>query len=394
MDGFFFFDKNSIAYIFVLVVRLSVKALMNLSQLVSLANAHPWAYVAIVMNLMVIFINGWTDGPNAIATCVTTRAMRPRSAVIMAAVCNMLGVLCIGFLAVYLSDTGSVAQTIASLVSWPDTASIDRVMVAISAGLFAIIVWSLGSTYFGFPSSESNELVGGITGAAMAMAALMGASNWFSYLSWNAWNKVLYGFFGSLILGFLLGWGLTKLIEIICRNLHRGKTTRFFKRGQIVSAGFMSFVHGIQDGAKFIGVFIMIAAMLSSASGQAYDTSSLAEAWWIYVPVALVMTAGTSMGGYNIIKTLGKDMAKLQMHEAFATDIASVIGLSLATFLGIPVSTGTVKSTAILGGGATKGIKKVKWNVAGKMVGSWVLIFPLTALIGFVFAAIFMCFVH
>src|SRR5574344_213721 len=362
---------------------------MSINQFFSIIGEHPWAIVALVLNFIVIFINGWTDGPNAIATCVTTRAIKPKAGVAMAAICNLLGVLAIGAFASYLSGFGDVAQTIANLAKWPSDLSIDKVMVAISSGLVAIVVWSLGSTMFGFPSSESNELVGGITGAAMAVAALSGQSNWFVYVGWSAWGKVLYGFFGSLILGFILGYGLTKLIEVICRRMHKGKTTRFFEKGEIVSAGFMSFVHGIQDGAKFIGVFIMIAAMLVASGGESYDTSSLSGVWWMYVPVAIVMTAGTCMGGYNIIKTLGHDMASLEKYQAFATDIAATIGLLLATFLGIPVSTGTVKSTAILGGGASKSFRRVPWDVAGKMVGSWILIFPLTAVISFVFVAIF-----
>jgi PiT family inorganic phosphate transporter len=373
---------------------------MSLSDFLNLASLHPWAYVAIVLNFGVIFINGWTDGPNSIATCVTTRAMKARSAVIMSAIFNFLGVLCIGFLAKFLTDFADVSQTIASLVRWPSDISVDRELVAICGGLFAIVVWSLGSTYFGFPSSESNELVGGVSGAVICIALFAGQSNVFTYLGWNAWAKVLYGFFGSLILGFLLGWALTKLIEVICQKMTRGKTTRFFTKSQIASAGMMSFIHGIQDGAKFIGVFIMVAGMLALSSpqyaGDEYDSVivGLAGQWWMYVPVAFVMGGGTLMGGYNIIRTLGKDMAKLQMYQAFATDIASAIGLLLATFFGIPVSTGTVKSTAILGCGASKGYRRVHWDVAGKMVGSWVAIFPLTAVIGFVFTAIFLCFVH
>lgn len=364
---------------------------MDIGQFFSLVNAHPWAYPVIVLNLAVIFINGWTDGPNAIATCVTTRCIRPYKAVVIAAIGNLVGILLVGLLGTLLAnltDFGSVAKTIASLANFDtstDTA-LTNALIAVSAGLLSIVIWSLGSTFFGFPSSESNELVGGITGGAMALGALAG-ENWFAMVGWSAWIKVLIGFFGSLILGFILGYGLTKLIEVICRKMTRGKTTRFFVKAQIVSAGAMSFVHGVQDGSKFIGVFILLAVMLSQ--GGTVDVSELQNAWWLYVPVALVMAGGTLMGGYSIIKTLGKDMADLQKYQAFATDIASVIGLLLATFFGLPVSTGSVKSTSILGCGASRGIKKVHWNVAGEMIGSWIVIFPATALIGFVFTLLF-----
>lgn len=360
---------------------------MTLSSFFTLVNAHPWGYAVILLNLGVIFINGWTDGPNAIATCVTTRCMAAKKAVLMAAFFNFLGVLAIGLLGAYLSETGSVAKTVASLIQFSTATEADLTdaLIALSAGLSAIVIWSLGSTYFGFPSSESNELVGGITGAGMALAAL-GGKNWFSLINWSSWGKVLYGFVGSLLLGFLLGYALTKLIAWLCRKATRGVTTRFFTKGQIVSAAGMSFVHGIQDGAKFIGVFMLLASLLNGGSS---DVSSLASAWWMCLIVAFVMTAGTLMGGYSIIKTLGSEMAHLEKYQAFATDIASVIGLLGATFLGLPVSTGTVKSTAILGGGASRNFRRVHWNVAGEMIGSWIAIFPLTALIGFLITLLF-----
>jgi inorganic phosphate transporter, PiT family len=360
---------------------------MSIGEFFALVNAHPLGYIVIFLNFAVIFINGWTDGPNSIATCVITRCLKPRTAVLIAAIFNCLGVLCIGLIGAYLSDFANVAQTIASLVSFDTStdALLNDALIAISAGLFAIIVWSLGSTYFGFPSSESNELVGGITGAAMALCALSGL-NWFGSINWSAWSKVLIGFVGSLLLGFLLGYGLTKLIEALFKKAHRGRSTKFFTKGQIVSAAAMSFVHGIQDGAKFIGIFILLTAMLS---GSSVGASSLQTVWWMYVPTAIVMTAGTMMGGYTIIRTLGAQMATLEKYQAFATDIASVIGLLLATFFSVPVSTGTVKSTSILGCGASKSFRRVHWDVAGKMIGSWVAIFPLTAMIGFLMTAIF-----
>lgn len=362
---------------------------MTIAQFFALLGAHPWSIVACLLDCAVIFVNGWTDGPNSIATCVTTRAMRPRNAVIMAAILNFIGVIAIGLISSLIVGYGDVSQTIAKIAIYPSSISVDKVMVAVSAGLFSIVCFSLGSAKIGFPSSESNALVGGMTGGAMAIAVLQGEANWFSYVGWDSWAKVLYGFFGSLFLGFLLGFAITKLIEVICRKMRRGPTTRFFAKGEIASAGLMSFVHGMQDGAKFIGVFILIAALLGSADGSAYDTSALAGVWWMYVPVALIMGGGTCVGGYNIIKKLGSDMAHLEKYQGFATDLASIVSLLLVTFLGIPVSTGTVKSTAIVGGGAAKSWRRVHWDVAGKMVGSWILIFPVTALIAFLFTCIF-----
>lgn len=366
---------------------------MDIASFFPLANAYPWAYVAIVLTWGVTFVNGWTDGPNSIATCVTTRAMRPKPAVIMCAILNGIGTLAIGAFASFISSLagGDVSKTIAQLVNWGDS-GINQILCAISCGMAAIIIVSLLCTAFGFPSSQSNCLIGGLTGAGMAITAISGEANWFANIGAEPWIKVAIGFFGSLLLGFALGYGMTKLIQLICRKMNKGATTRFFNKGQIVTSGIMSFFHGIQDGAKFIGVSMLVVAMLaSSQNGQAYSANltSLSGVWWIYLPIAILEFAGTMVGGYNIIKTMGKGMAILKKYQAFATDIAASIGLLLATFFGLPVSTGTVKSTAIMGGGAARSFRRVRWNVAGRMVFWGVIVFPLSALAGFLGVLIF-----
>lgn len=359
----------------------------------SLCNAHPWAYIALLINFGVVFVNGWTDGPNAIATVVTTRTMKPKTAIIMCAVLNAIGVIIIGAFSKYISVLvgGDVSQTIANLVSW-GSSSTDAILCAIACGLMAIVVVSLICTFFGFPSSQSNCLVGGITGAGIALIILgKGAS-----IAINPWIKVIIGFVGSLVIGFALGYGLTLLIQVIFRNVTKGKSTRFFNVGQIVTSGVMSFMHGVQDGAKFLGVSILIGAILAADSGADYATSlaALSGTWWIYVPVAIFITAGTLMGGKKIIKTMGKGMAILKKYQAFATDIAASIALLLATFFGLPVSTGTVKSTAIMGGGAARSFKRVKWPVAGKMVMWGFIAFPFSAVVGMLLVLIFVWTTH
>ena len=361
---------------------------MSIQEFFSLCNTHPWAYIALFLNFAVVFVNGWTDGPNSIATAVTTRAIKPKAAVIMCAILNVAGVILIGALSVYISKLmgGDVSQTIASLVNWGDI-SVDKVLCGIACGLLAIVVVSLVCTYFGFPSSQSNCLIGGITGSGLALMIL--GSN--GSIGANPWIKVLIGFGGSLILGFLLGYGLTLLIQWLFRKATRGKASRFFGVGQVVTSGLMSFFHGVQDGAKFIGIFILIGATLSTTKGgdSVSAIASLTGTWWIYVPVAVFIGLGTMMGGYNIIKTMGNGMAKLEKYQAFATDIAASIALLLATAFGLPVSTGTVKSTAIMGGGATKGFKRVKWPVAGRMVMWGVIVFPASALVAMLLVLIF-----
>ena len=361
---------------------------MTIQEFFTLCNAHPWAYIALIINFGVVFVNGWTDGPNSIATAVTTRALRPKIAVAMCALLNIAGVVLIGAFSAYISKIsgGDVSQTIASLVNWGE-ASIDKILCGTACGLMAIIAVSLLCTYFGFPSSQSNCLIGGITGSGLALMILGNNGS----IGLNPWIKVLIGFAGSLILGFLLGYGITLLIQVIFRKVTRGKSTRFFNIGQIVTSGLMSFFHGVQDGAKFIGISILIGATLSASNGgeQAAAITALTGTWWIYVPVAVFIGLGTMMGGYNIIKTMGNGMARLQKYQAFATDIAASIGLLLATTFGLPVSTGTVKSTAIMGGGAAKGFKRVKWPVAGRMVLWQTIVFPASAITAMVLVFIF-----
>ena len=366
---------------------------MNISEFFNLCNMHPWAYIAIIVNLGVVFINGWTDGPNSIATAVTTRAITPKKAVAMCAILNAVGVILIGALATYLSAIigGDVSQTIAKLISWGNS-SVDQILCAITCGLLAIIAVSLICTYFGFPSSQTNCLIGGITGAGLSLIAL----GYNASIEANPWIKVIIGFVGSLVLGLLLGYGFTLLIQVIFKKVTKGKSTRFFNVGQVVTSGLMSLMHGVQDGAKFLGISILIAAILKSNSGSAYSDAliSLSGTWWLYVPVAIMIFAGTLMGGYKIIKTMGRGMATLQKYQAFATDLAASVGLLLATIFGLPVSTGTVKSTAIMGGGAAKNIKRVKWPVAGKLVMWGAIAFPFSAFFGFVLTLIFIWTCH
>ena len=366
---------------------------MTIQEFFNLCNQHPWAYIALIINLGVVFVNGWTDGPNSIATAVTTRAIKPRAAVIMCALLNSAGVVVIGAFSIYLSKLvgGDVSQTIANLVNWGN-ASVDKVLCGIACGLLAIVVVSLICTYFGFPSSQSNCLIGGITGSGLALMTLGSSGS----IGINPWIKVLVGFGGSLVLGFLLGYGLTLLIQVIFKKVTRGKSTRFFNVGQVVTSGLMSFVHGIQDGAKFIGIFILIGAILNSSGSADHSASALAltGVWWIYVPVAVFIMLGTFMGGYNIIKTMGKDMAHLEKYQAFATDIAASIALLLATLFGLPVSTGTVKGTAIMGGGAAKSFRRVRWSVAGKMVMWGVIVFPASAIVSMILVYIFVWTCH
>ena len=360
--------------------------MLSFPDFIKLCNAHPWAYIALFINLVVVFINGYTDGSSTVATAVHTRALRPRTAFIISGVFNLLGAVVIGAFSIYLSKVfgGDIVNTISSLVNF-GSASIDKILCVVACGLVSIIIISQVCTHLGLPSSQSNCLIGGLTGGGVALIVLgFGGS-----IGLMPWIKVLAGFVGSLIVGFLLGFGITKLIEVICKNMNKGKTNRFFNNGQIVSTSLMSFVHGIQDGGKFIGISVLIFAILYQDKPLDEAVNIINGTWWIYIPVALVLCGGCLLGNKKIVNSLGRGMADINNYQAFATDIASSLGLLVATLFGLPLSTGTIKNTAIMGTASTRSVRRVKWKKAGQIVLWNALAFPLTALVAFIFALIF-----
>ena len=203
----------------------------------------PTLCVITILILGVILVNGWTDAPNAIATCVSTRSIRPKRAIIIAAIFNFLGV----FVMTLLSST--VAQTIYNIANFGNDAS--SALVALCAGLVAIVAWAVFAWWFGIPTSESHSLIAGITGSAIAI------QNGISGINFGEWKKVIIGLLLSAIIGFIFGYAITKIIEKICKNFDRRKTLPFFKKFQVFSGATMAFMHGAQDGQKFIGIFLL-----------------------------------------------------------------------------------------------------------------------------------------
>lgn len=202
--------------------------------------SSPILFITVLLTLGVIFVNGWTDAPNAIATCVTTRCMGIKSAIWMSAAFNFLGVF------IMTQINSSVASTISNMVDFGGNTR--EALIALCAALFSIVVYSVGASYFGIPTSESHSLIAGLSGAAIAI------HNGFGGINASEWAKVLYGLVMSLLLGFVIGWVVCRLVSIVCGRMDRRKTNRFFKGAQIFGAAAMSFMHGAQDGQKFIGV--------------------------------------------------------------------------------------------------------------------------------------------
>jgi PiT family inorganic phosphate transporter len=347
---------------------MEIKLVDFLGQLVS----NPVLIITTLLTLGVIFVNGWTDAPNAIATCISTRSMSPRAAIIMASVFNFLGVL------VMTLFNATVAQTIYKMVDFRGNSH--DALVALCAALFAIILWATAAWWFGIPTSESHALIAGITGAAIALQGGIEGVNP------DEWVKVVYGLFLSVIMGFGLGVFVVKSIEFIFRRFDRRKTYYAFRAAQIAGGAGMAFMHGAQDGQKFMGVFML---SMFLAQGQAGATEFIIPMWLI-VLCSAVMALGTSIGGYRIIKAVGMDMVKLEPYQGFSADAAAAISLFTASVLGLPVSTTHTKTTSIMGVGAAKRISSVNWGIVKEMVVTWFLTFPGCGLIGFLMAKLFM----
>ncbi|MEE0969741.1 MAG: inorganic phosphate transporter [Clostridia bacterium] len=332
--------------------------------------SNPIFLITVIMTLGVIFVNGWTDAPNAIATCVTTRCMSVRSAILMSAVFNFLGVLLMTLI------NTSVATTISNMVDFGNDTN--TALIALCAALISIVVYSTGASYFGIPTSESHSLIAGITGAALATPS--------GVINMGEWVKVIIGLFVSLGLGFFMGFGVSKLVTIIFARADRRHTTPFFKGAQVFGAAAMSFMHGAQDGQKFIGVLFLGLAFSNGQSGVSNMTIPI----WLMILCSVVMALGTSVGGEKIIKSVGMDMVKLEKYQGFSADIAAALCLLVSNLTGVPVSTTHTKTASIMGVGAVRRLSAINFGVVKDMMLTWIFTFPGCGLISFAMAKLFM----
>ncbi|MBE6473539.1 MAG: inorganic phosphate transporter, partial [Coriobacteriaceae bacterium] len=315
-------------------------------------------------------VNGATDAPNAIATVVGTRAMRPSPAVAMAAICNFVGMVAI------TAINTSVAGTIFGMVDFggDDHAA----LVALAAAMVAIIVWGAAAWALGIPTSQSHSLIAGISGAAIALQGGLGGINF------DQWVKVLYGLGISTVLGFGSGWLFARLTKVVCAGWQRQRANGLFKRAQIVAGAGVAVLHGAQDGQKFLSL-----TMLGVVLGI-YGTSSMQGfPLWLVLLVSLTMSLGTAVGGRRIIKSVGMNMVNMEQYQGFAACLSACFCIGLATFTGVPVSTTHTKTTAIMGVGAEKRLRAVKWGLVGNMVLTWLLTFPGCGLLAFLFTHLF-----
>ena len=316
----------------------------------------------------VIFVNGLTDAPNAIATCVTTRCLSVRQAVIMSAFFNFFGVF------VSAKYGATVTRTVINMVDFGGDERISS--VALCSAMFSIVLWALLAWYFGIPTSESHALISGLTGSALCVNGNLSGINGYE------WIKSVYGLVFSCIMGLIGGLFICRIIILIFRNTGRSKSAPFFRWGQILAASGMSFMHGAQDGQKFIAVLLLCL----SGENIAVDKGELP----IIFICSAIMATGTLSGGKKIIKSVGMDMVRLQRYEGFAADMAGAVSLFFSTKMGFPVSTTHAKTMAMVGASLGGNRRHINPEVIKEMVLAWIFTFPGCGLLSFLVTKIFL----
>jgi len=324
--------------------------------------------LVVLLALAFDYINGMHDTANAIATVVSTRVLSPRNAIIMAASLNFIGALW----------SESVAKTIGKGIIDPSAIT----QLTVMAALIGAIAWNLITWYYGIPSSSSHALIGGVIGAAIATVGP-------GKLHADGITKVVKGLIFSPIIGAGIAFLIMLTILWAFRNIPPGKSNRWFKGMQMVSASIMAFSHGMGDAQKSMGIIVMAMVAYTTASHLApgsilfMDSATMHVPMWVKISCAAAMAFGTASGGWRIIKTLGHKMIKLQPVHGFAAEAAASTVILTASSWGVPVSTTHSISGAIMGVGMTRRLNSVRWDVAGQMVFAWVLTIPMTALIAF-----------
>ena len=312
----------------------------------------------------VIFVNGWTDAPNAIASAVGSRSIKPGSAVAMAALCNLAGAMTVSL------TGGKVAQSVFSMAEFDAGADGLR---ALFAGLLSVVIWAVFAWYFGIPTSESHALLAGVSGAAAAAGG--GAA-----VSAAEWAKVGIGIMVSTLPAFLLAWGVFDIVAFILRQTRRQDAMPFFVLAQRAGAASGAYLHGMQDGQKFMGI-IMLVEMI-----RGYEPSGEGITLKATLLVAVLISLGTAMGGSRIIKKVAFDMVTLDAPRGFAADVASTLCLGVATALGLPVSTTHAKTCAVMGAGKAKRRGGLDLRSVRDMAAAWIFTFPICFLLGYIAA--------
>ena len=312
--------------------------------------------LVIVAALAFDYINGFHDTANAIATCVSTRALSVRGAIYMAAGLNFAGAM------VSTKVAGTIGKGIV------DANNITQMVVL--AGVMGAIIWDLITWYYGLPSSSSHAIIGGIVGAVIAHSGV-------NTLHWAGLKKIITALIVSPIIGTAIGFVFMVIMLWLLKDKAPHNLNKGFRKLQVASAAFMAFSHGTADAQKSMGVITM--ALLSYGSISTFTVPT-----WVKISCAVAMGLGTAAGGWRIIKTVGKDFVKLQPVHGFCVETASAGVILGASSIGMPVSTTHVITSTILGVGLSKRISAVNWLVAYRILIAWVLTIPASALVSFI----------
>ena len=315
--------------------------------------------LAIVIAVVVValafdYTNGFHDAANAIATSVSTRALTPRIALILAAVMNFVGAL--------LGQ--EVAKTVQSVLTI-DGVSEKHGLVIILAGLIGAIAWNLVTWYYGLPSSSSHALIGGLVGAGLAGGVTI---EWQTIL-----DKVVIPMVASPLVGFALAFLIMLTIMWVFRRRNPHKVFRGFRMAQTLSAAGLALGHGLQDAQKTMGVIF-----LAVTTAGYYSASDDSLPLWIVLSAATAISLGTYSGGWRIMRTLGRRIIHLDPARGFSAETAGTAVLYTTAFVfQAPISTTHTITSAIMGAGATKRFSAVRWGVARSIVTAWILTFPM-----------------
>ena len=309
--------------------------------------------LVVVFALAFDLTNGWNDAANAIATVVSTRVLRPMTAVLFGAVLNFAGAMV----------SSEVAKTVGRDIADPSLLT----PATFLAGTLVAPIWITICTFRALPISCSHSLMGGLIGAVLATTGPSG-------LKASGLEKIVFGVFTSPVLGFAGGFLVMVIVYRLCRRMRPYTVTRWFSKLQLVSAGMMAFSHGTGDAQKAMGI---ITGALISAGYLSLDADGdMSIPLWTRLACATVMGIGTAWGGWRVIRTLGARLARLKPHHGFAAETGAAITILANTLTGVPISTTHSITGAITGVGAVQGVRAVKWGVGKKILFAWVVTFP------------------
>lgn len=311
----------------------------------------------VIFSLIFDFINGFHDTANAIATAVSTRALTPRTAIFLAAIMNFIGAL------TFTGVAGTITKDIV------DPFKLHNGLVVVLAAILAAIIWNLLTWFYGIPSSSSHALIGSIAGAAIA-------AHGFGVLHYQGFTKIIIVLIISPIIAFCVGFIMYTIVKIVFKNANLTRANRNFRFFQVFTAALQSFSHGTNDAQKSMGI-ITLALIVANIQ----DPTNVEPALWVKVACATAMGLGTAIGGWKIIKTVGGNIMKIRPANGAAADLSSALTIFVASSLHFPLSTTHVVSSSILGVGASNRAKGVKWNTAQRMIITWVITLPISAIL-------------